>query len=142
MTGHRLFASEPIGNLFLSARGNIWNSKEVFYNKTTSCWGADVSIEIYELLLLFSIITPWVNTNFQIPIFLEHCCTIFGAFKKMIETYTNFFQGLLIWGELARLRGLARLGEVILIPRSHGIFYFTAKSLLRHCKRFFWSRGF
>ena len=55
---------------FLSARGNIWNSKEVFYNKTTSCWGADVSIEIYELLLLFSIITscshllPFVITHF------------------------------------------------------------------------------
>ena len=40
-----------------------------------------------------------------------------------------------MWGELARLRGLARLGEVIFIPRSYGIFYLTAKSLLRHCKK-------
>ena len=24
-----------------------------------ACWGANVSVEIYELLLLFSIITPW-----------------------------------------------------------------------------------
>ena len=37
--------------------------------------------------------------------------------------------GLFIWGELARL------GEVIFIPRSYGIFYLTAKSLLRHCKK-------
>ena len=40
-----------------------------------------------------------------------------------------------MWGELARLRELARLGEVIFIPRSYGIFYLTAKSLLRHCKK-------
>ena len=43
--------------------------------------------------------------------------------------------GLLIWGELARLRGLAQLGEVIFIPRSYVIFYLTAKSLLHHCKK-------
>ena len=36
---------------------------------------------------------------------------------------------------MARLRELARLGEVIFIPHSYGIFYFTAKSLLRHCKK-------
>ena len=29
----------------------------------------------------------------------------------------------------------ARLGEVIFIPRSYGIFYHTAKNLLRHCKK-------
>ena len=44
-------------------------------------------------------------------------------------------KGLFIWGELARKRGLARLGEVIFIPCSYGIFYLTAKSLLRHCKK-------
>ena len=45
---------------FLSARGNIWNSKVAFYNNIPpACWGADVSIEMYELLLLFSIISPW-----------------------------------------------------------------------------------
>ena len=30
---------------------------------------------------------------------------------------------------------LARLGEVIFIPRLYGIFYLTAKSLLRHRKK-------
>ena len=44
-------------------------------------------------------------------------------------------KGLFIWDELARLRGLARLGEVIFIPRSYGMFYLTVKSLLRHCKK-------
>ena len=29
-------------------------------------------------------------------------------------------------GELARLSGLARLGEMIFIPRSHGIFYLSS----------------
>ena len=42
---------------------------------------------------------------------------------------------LFIWGELVRLRGLARLGEVTFILRSYGIFCFTAESLLRHCKK-------
>ena len=37
--------------------------------------------------------------------------------------------------ELARLRGLARLGQVIFIPRSYEIFYLTTKSLLRHRKK-------
>ena len=37
--------------------------------------------------------------------------------------------------ELARLRGLARLGEVNFIRRSYGIFCLTAKSLLRRCKK-------
>ena len=48
MIGHGLFASEPIGNLFLSVRGNIWNSKVVLYNKTTcllrrGCFNRDLS---------------------------------------------------------------------------------------------------
>ena len=42
---------------------------------------------------------------------------------------------MFIWGQLARIRGLARLGEIIFIPRSYEIFYLTAKSLLRHCKK-------
>ena len=38
-------------------------------------------------------------------------------------------------GWAARLLRLARLSEVIFIPLSYGIFYLTAKSLLRHCKK-------
>ena len=46
-----------------------------------------------------------------------------------------FTKGLFLWGELARLRGLAPQGEVIFILRSYEIFYLTAKSLLRHRKK-------
>ena len=44
---------------FLSARGNIWNSKAVFYNKTTCLLRCGCFNRDYELLLLFSIMTPW-----------------------------------------------------------------------------------
>ena len=36
-------------------------SKQHFTIKPHACWGANVAIEIYELLLLFSIITPCYN---------------------------------------------------------------------------------
>ena len=62
-------------------------------------------------------------------IFIEQECFIFLIAK------TNTINGLFIWGELVRLRRLARLGEVIFIPRSYGVFYLTAKSLLRHRKK-------
>ena len=39
--------------------------KQYFIIKPPACWGADVSIEIYELLLLFSIITPWYELWFH-----------------------------------------------------------------------------
>ena len=52
--------------------------------------------------------------------------------SKIRKLYTK---GLFIWGELAPLHGLAWLGEVIFISRSCWIFYHTAKSLLRHCKK-------
>ena len=51
------------------------------------------------------------------------------------RNYEKDTKGLFIWGELAQLRGLTRLGEVIFILSSYGIFYLTAKSLLRHCKK-------
>ena len=47
----------------------------------------------------------------------------------------NTTKELFIWGELAQLRSRAKLGEVIFIPRSYGIFYLTTKSLLRHYKK-------
>ena len=58
--------------------------------------------------------------------------TVSFDFPKFMKFKTK---GLFIWGELARLRVLARLGEVVFIPRSYGIFYLTAKSLLRHRKK-------
>ena len=51
-------------------------------------------------------------------------------------TFLVRIQGLFIWGELTQLRRLARLGEVIFIPRLYRIFYLTAKILLPHCQKF------
>ena len=63
MVRHRLFASEPIGNLFYLHAVIFETPKQYFIIKPPACWGADVLIEIYELLLLFSIITPCFNTR-------------------------------------------------------------------------------
>ena len=68
MIGRGLFASEPIGNLFYLHAVIFEIPKQYFIIKPPACWGADVSIEIYELLLLLSIITPWLNKFWQLPI--------------------------------------------------------------------------
>ena len=57
MIGNGLFRSEQKQNLFLSARGNIWNFKVVFSNKTTSL----LRCRCFKLLLLFSIISSWLQ---------------------------------------------------------------------------------
>ena len=44
---------------FLSTRGNVWNSKVVFYNNSTCLLKHGFFKEIYHLLLLFSIILLW-----------------------------------------------------------------------------------
>ena len=46
------------------------------------------------------------------------------------ESKENFLRGCSYGGELTRLGGLAYLGGMIFIPRSHGIFY------LRSIKKF------
>ena len=43
--------------------------------------------------------------------------------------------GLFTWGKLTKLGELAHLREGIFISLSYGIFYLTAKSLLRHWKK-------
>ena len=63
MIGHRLFASKPIGSLFYLHAVIFEIPKQYFIIKPPACWGADVSIEIYELLLLFSIITPSMDAH-------------------------------------------------------------------------------
>ena len=71
MIGHRLFASEPIGNLFYLHAVIFEIPKQYFIIKPPACWDADVSIEIYELLLLFSIITPWLYCTENHVFFLK-----------------------------------------------------------------------
>ena len=63
MTGQQLFASGPIGSLFYLHAAIFEIPKLCFMIKPLTCWGTDVSIEIYELLLLFSIISPWFIQN-------------------------------------------------------------------------------
>ena len=57
MVGHRLFAREPIGKPFYLHAAILEIPKYCIIIKPPACWGADVSIEIYELLLLFSMAT-------------------------------------------------------------------------------------
>ena len=56
MIGNQLSDSEPIGNIFYQQAAIFEIPEERFIMKPPSCSGADVSIEIYQLLLLFSII--------------------------------------------------------------------------------------
>ena len=58
MIGHRLFV---LWNLSYLHAVIFEIPKQYFIIKPPACWGADVSIEIYELLLVFSIITPCAN---------------------------------------------------------------------------------
>ena len=57
MIGHQLSDSEPIGNIFYLQVAIFEIPEERFIIKPPACSGADVSIEIYQLLLLFSIIS-------------------------------------------------------------------------------------
>ena len=58
MTGDRLFGTEPIGNILYwqAAIFKILNWR--FKIKAPAGWDTNVSIEIYQLLLLFGIISP------------------------------------------------------------------------------------
>ena len=55
----------------------------------------------------------------------------FASFTRNICAEISFFDKFKLWdcsygGELARLGGLDRLGEMIFIPRSDGIFYLSS----------------
>ena len=52
-----LFDKEPIGNIFYPHTVIFEIPILRFLIKPPACWGADVSTEIYKLLLLFSIIS-------------------------------------------------------------------------------------
>ena len=79
MIGHRLFDSEPVGNIF-DLHATVFEIPNYrFMRKPPASWGMDVSIEIYNLLLLFSsIISPCSNTVFF--------CEISKIFKKNVFT--------------------------------------------------------
>ena len=58
MIGHQLFASEPIGNLFYLHEVIFEIPKYSFLSKPPAWRGAGASMEIYELLVPFSIKSP------------------------------------------------------------------------------------
>ena len=88
MIGHRLFASEPIGNLFYLHAVIFEIPKQYFIIKPPACWGADVSIEINELLLLFSIITPW----FYLQLMVEDSPRSATRFYPWSITFQDFLK--------------------------------------------------
>ena len=51
--------------------------------KPTACWGADVSTELYQLLLLFSIITSWLKTQVSFYIY-EKPITVIPKKSKLV----------------------------------------------------------
>ena len=59
MIGHRLFVRKSIGNVFYLRAGIFGIRMQCFIIKPPACWGAHISIDIYQLWLLFSIISPW-----------------------------------------------------------------------------------
>ena len=62
MIGKRLFDSEPIGNVFYLHVAIIKILMQRFVIKPPTCWVADVSKEMYQLLLLFGILPLWWST--------------------------------------------------------------------------------
>ena len=73
---------------FLSARGNIWNSKVMFYNKTTCLLRGRCFNRNLELLLLFSIISPcW-----QISVDKYHDHFLF--YLSFLSCFSYFYHNL------------------------------------------------
>ena len=56
---HRLFDSVPIKNIFYRHVAIFEIPIWCFISKPPACWGTELSIEIYQLLLLFRITSPW-----------------------------------------------------------------------------------
>ena len=69
MIGRRLFNDiEPIGNIFYLHEAIIEVPKQRFIIKPPGCWGMDLLTEIYQLLLMFGIISPWSRSlDWRIP---------------------------------------------------------------------------
>ena len=62
MIGDRLFDNEPIKNAFYLQANTHEIPMQHFITKPPACWGMNISIEIYRLLLLLIIIYPCYNS--------------------------------------------------------------------------------
>ena len=84
-----MFASESIGNLFYLHAAIFEISKQCFIINPPVCWCADVSIKIYELSLLFSLILYLFPTH-VLPV-LFSLATFFSMLRQMEKTGINLF---------------------------------------------------
>ena len=80
MIGHRLFISAPIGNVFYlyAAIFEIPMYRFIIKPPACCCWGADVSIDIYQLLLLFYGVTKHIQFELLI---VKHALSILNSFS-------------------------------------------------------------
>ena len=106
MIGYWLFASKPIENLFYLRMAIFEIPKYCFIIKLPACWGADVSIEIYELLLLFTIISPCFDESFchdpfyvtflnDFLFFIEQIAL--KVYRKSFLQFPKFYIHTLLW---------------------------------------------
>ena len=96
MIRYLLFHGEPRGNIFCLHVAIFEIPKYCFIIKPPACWGRDVSIKIYQLLLVFSIISPWIHA-YQVlrEPFLFSCCQFLKAiasktFNVIVLAYLPF----------------------------------------------------
>ena len=86
MIRHRLLDSQPIGNVFYLHAAIFETSVQRSIIKLPACSGADVQIEIYQLLLLFSIISRWImRTSISNICFFEISCIVFILITSIIS---------------------------------------------------------
>ena len=67
LIGNPFCDSQQIENIFCLHAAIFEIPKWRFRIKSPACWGTDVSIDMYHLLLLFSIILPWLNADYKFP---------------------------------------------------------------------------
>ena len=66
MIGHCLFTSEGIRKVFCLYVAIFEIPMWCFIKKLPACWGTDVSIDIFQFLLLCSITSPWLNSRHEV----------------------------------------------------------------------------
>ena len=68
--------------------------------KAPACWGADVSVDICQLLLLFSIISPWLNKAnvmlYRVWQFVNER-TLISIYHAIFDSHLNYAS--IVWGQ-------------------------------------------
>ena len=100
MIGNRLFTREPIRSLFSLHVAVFKIAKWCFIIKPTACWDRNISLEIYELLLLLTLIWVgflrvcfevwWVGGGGKITPYLKLVIIMLEAWN-LVHKYTHKF---------------------------------------------------